>query len=681
MTGSELMAHDIAPRKFKSQDAHHGDQPPPTLLEDIRLIFSTILTDPGSSLAYGADSVLAVTVGLLAFNYHLGAAATALAAGVILGVYLIAVLVYNQMTKLHVHPVLGGGAFVSATITSHKVRNHPRLKKGLHVMGMTGTASLLADFPATQALSVISGVEALYFIPREDRLQWALGFVIFLSLIQRYGLSNLARYMIWPVLAFYTSNLLIQFAGIGIILSEGWTPPELKNVTAHGAFWPLAFAAIANGATLVTGVEVGYSSVNFPHHKGKAIRVSMWMLYAIVFLTYSLQMVNFLGLGVTYDGLHHRPVPIEIARSVGGALLPVGIPILENVVTGMDVIAIPFGLMTTVMLLLAAQTAQSDFPLEILRASRSKFFPRAVGDMAWRRTRPAPVIGGHEGVYNPRATILLGVLSLTIIFLFPSSHKIEGMYGLAVITAVAIDMLAYTLRQVRVRIYSPLTIVGVVVMAAMLVNILYNKFFVGAWFIVVLMGVYMVVFLVSEAIYQIWEEKLMLAPLELVLWYPAFQNKTIDQKNIVLVNNFHPGVIHFLKNYSKSEHIPLVVHFQTDLSENIPRDLPPWFKNIVVGPGTDTITAITRYVRKAKPNRVHLIPLLVRGIDPVRYLYFGNSIERLKNALSYHVDLQVEYNRERVSVTARDIVLQIFPSLRRWIKPSDEGAVNVRREN
>ncbi len=675
------MAHDIAPRKFKSQDAHHGDQPPPTLLEDIRLIFSTILTDPGSSLAYGADSVLAVTVALLAFNYHLGAAATALAAGVILGVYLLAVLVFNQMTKLHVHPVLGGGAFVSATITSSKVRNHPRLKKGLHVMGMTGTASLLADFPATQAISVISGVEALYFIPRESRLQWALGFVIFLSIIQRYGLSNLAKYMIWPVLVFYAGNLTIQLVGLGIIFTEGWTPPELKNVTANAAFWPVVLSAIANGATLVTGVEVGYSSVNFPHHKGKAIRLSMWMLYAIVFFTYSLQMVNILGLGVTYDGLHHRPVPIEIARTVGSHIFAGGFTFFGSYFPGAELVAIPFGLSTTLMLLLAAQTAQSDFPLEILRASRSKFFPRAVGDMAWRRTRPAPVIGGHEGVYNPRATILLGVLSLFIIYFFPSSHSIEGMYGLAVITAVFIDMLAFVLRQVRVRIYSPVTLIGCLVMAAMLVNILYNKFFVGAWFIVVLMGVYMVVFLISEAIYQIWEEKLMLAPLELVLWYPAFQNKTIDQKNIVLVNNFHPGVIHFLKNYSKSEHIPLVVHFQTDLSENIPRDLPPWFKNIVVGPGTDTITAITRYVRKAKPNRVHLIPLLVRGIDPVRYLYFGNSIERLKNALSYHVDLQVEYNRERVSVTARDIVLQIFPSLRRWIKPADEGNLTIRRDS
>ncbi len=665
------MSADNKPEKFKAYDGHSSgpDGAKPSLLSDIRLIFATILTDPGSSLAYGADSVFAVTVALLVANYQLGMAATLTAGGVILGVYLLAVLTFNRMTKQHVHPVLGGGAFVSATITAHKIRNHPRAKKALHLLGMGGTASLLADFPATQAISVIAAIEAMYFIPREDRLQWALAFVLSLSFVQRYGLGNLAKYMIWPVLLFYASNLTIQLTGIGIILDRGWQPATIHNVTADPThYWPLVLGAIANGATLVTGVEVGYSSVNFPFHKGRAIRVAMWMLYALVFCTYSLQLVNFLGLGTTYDLANYRPVPIEIARTVSNTLFPGGLSIAGYSVSGYDLLATPFGLITTMMLLLAAQTAQSDFPLEILRASRSRFFPRGIGDTAWRRTRPAPVIGGHEGVYNPRATILLGVLSLTIIYLFPSSHAIEGMYGLAVITAVAIDVFAYMIRQLRARHFNALTIATFVTMTLMLLNILYNKFFHGAWFIVVLMAIYMLVFLISEAIYEIWQERLNLTPLELILWYPHFQGKIVDRKNMVLVSNFHPGVIHFLKNYAKSGHMPQVVHFQTDLDEAIPVDPPEWFHNVRVNPGMDTITAITRYVRRTKPDRVHLIPLMVQGIDPVRYLYFGNSIERLKNALSYHADLQVEYNRERVRISGADILFHILPGLRRFWK-------------
>lgn len=667
MSAGKTDTHERRP--FKSGAPHEPSSHAPSLLSDIRLVFSTILTDPGSSLAYGADSVLAITVILISRDPASGTLATFIAGGAILLVYLLAIIVFNEMTRRHVHPVLGGGAFVSATITSSKIRHHPRLKRGLHLVGMGGTASLLADFPATQAISVISGVEALYFIPAADRLKWALGFVLALSLIQRYGLGNLARFMIWPVLAFYAANILIQLAGVALILERGWTPPQVHNLHNDSRpYWGLIFAAIANGATLVTGVEVGYSSVNLPHHKGRAIRISMWLLYAIVLVTYTLQLVNFLGLGVHYDLQHHRPAPIEIARAVGAAYFPGGAELLGVAITGMDLVATPFGLITTMMLLLAAQTAQSDFPLEILRAARSRFFPRAIGDMAWKKTRPAPVIGGHDGVYNPRATVLLGVLSLIIIYFFPSSHKIESMYGLAVITAVTIDIVAYLVRHIRAGRYPPITILAFVVMLGMLGNILYNKFFHGAWFIVLMMGLFMILFLASEAIYQIWEDRLMLAPLELALWYPAFQNKIIDPKNIVLVNNFHPGVIHFLKNYSKSGRMPLVVHFQTDLAENLPRDTPEWFKNIRVGPGTDTISAITRYVRLTRPDRVHLIPMLVRGIDPVRYLYFGNSIERLTNALSYHADLQVEYNRERVSISGTDILLHIFPGLRRRFK-------------
>ncbi|HNE25322.1 MAG TPA: hypothetical protein PLG78_19260, partial [Leptospiraceae bacterium] len=59
----------------------------PTLLEDIRIIFATILTDPGSSLAYGADALIHVTIGLIVSSYTLGVQATFIAAGIVLGVY------------------------------------------------------------------------------------------------------------------------------------------------------------------------------------------------------------------------------------------------------------------------------------------------------------------------------------------------------------------------------------------------------------------------------------------------------------------------------------------------------------------------------------------------------------------------------------------------------------------
>ena len=618
---------------------------PPSLLSDIRLIFATILTDPGSSLAYGADALIAVTVTLIAANYTLGLTATLLGGGMIMTVYLVAILVYNNMTRHHTHRQLGGGAFVSALITSNRIR-HPRLKKMIGFMGKCGTASLLSDFPATQAISIIAGVEALYFIPRPERLYWAFVIILFISFIQRYGLGNIAKYMIWPVLAFYAVNICINAVGIMTILQKGWHPPVIPPATLHlgikALFWPVVFIAVANGSTLITGVEVGYSSVNIPHHKGRAIRTSMWCLFVIVLVTYSMQLINFLGLGITYD--NHIPVPLQIAKHLGG-----------------DMLAGPLGVLTAIMLLLAAQTAQTDFPLEILRASRSNFFPKAIGDTAWRKTKPAPVIGGHEGVYNPRATLLLGTLSIVILVFFPSSHRIESMYGLAVITAMNIDIASYLVRQIRARKYSLLVILGMAIMTAMLGNILYNKFFEGAWFIVVLMVVYMLVFLVSEEIYKIWQEKLDVLPLEFALWFPAFMNLEADRKNIILVSKFHPGIIHFMKNYIKTGRIPLVVDFQTDIDEYIPDELPPWFENVKVPEGMNTIMAITNYIQEQKPDRVHLIPMLIRGIEPIQKYYFSNSIEPLKYALSEITNLQVEYNKERVIIRANDILRRILP--------------------
>ncbi|MDH5654554.1 MAG: KUP/HAK/KT family potassium transporter [Spirochaetia bacterium] len=622
-----------------------------SLLQDLRLVFATILTDPGSSLAYGADALVAVTAVLIYSDYSLGVKATVAAAAVVMTVYLFAILVYNKMTRVHTHKILGGGAFVSSHITSSKIKKHPRLKKIVGLLGKTGTASLLADFPATQAISIIAGVEALYFIPIEERLQYALLFIIFLSFVQRYGLANLAKYMIWPVLLFYTMNILINGYGISMIMLNGWErpvlPDSLDSVEAAHAL-PFIFGAIANGATLITGVEVGYSSVNIPHFKGKTIRISMWILYAIVLVTYSMQIINFLGLGVTYNT--HIPLPLQIANHLGG-----------------DHLAVPFGIVTAIMLLLAAQTAQTDFPLEVLRASRMNFFPRGIGDMSWKKTKSFAGIGGHGGVYNPRTTLILGILSITILYFFPSSHKIESMYGLAVLTAMNIDVLSFMIRQIRVKKISFLTVVSLIFIMMMLLNIIYNKFFEGAWFIVFLMVLYLAVFLISEAIYSIWKEKLDLVPLEFGLWYPAFQNLPIDEKNIVLVSKFHPGVVLFLKNYIKRGSMPLVIHFLTDkVDHDIPRERPDWFRVIHLPPNVDTISVISNYIKKANPDRVHLIPLLVKGYDSLMRLYFGNSIERLKEAISQHASLQVEYNKERIVISFYEIIRRIFPLIKKF---------------
>ncbi|MCR9142019.1 MAG: KUP/HAK/KT family potassium transporter [bacterium] len=634
----------------ESEHTSEHDEKPPSLLQDIRLIFATILTDPGSSLAYGADALIAVTIVLFASDFRTGMSATLIAGATVMLVYLVAIIVYNNMTRNHVHRVLGGGAFVSSLITSEKIQT-PWMKKTVQFMGKMGTGSLLSDFPATQAISLIAGVEALYFIPVEQRLAYAISFVALLSAVQRYGLGNLAKFMIWPVIAFYVSNLAIQIIGIGIILEQGWIwptiPPEVLEGKGLALFWPVIFTAVAAGATLITGVEVGYASVNYPYHKGKAIRISMWILYVLVLCTYSMQLINFMGLGVIYDT--HILVPIQIAKTIGG-----------------DLVAVPFGVLIAIMLLLAAQTAQSDFPLEILRASRSGFFPRGIGDTAWRRTRAPLGMGGHHGVYNPRAMILLGILSIIIMYFFPSSHKIEAMYGLAVITAMTIDIASYLLRQIRARKYAIMTILGLLIMLFMLGNIVYNKFFEGAWFIVILMFLYMIVFLFSEAVYGLWSEKVNMVPLELGLSFPAFQGLPVDRKNVLLISKFHPGVIHFLKNYRKSGHMPLCVHFQTDPEESLPEELPEWFENIVVPQGVDTITAITSFVQERKPERVHLIPLLVRGVDQIKHFYFGNSMETLKHSISQFADVQVEYNRERILITFSEIFHRIFPTLKRY---------------
>ncbi len=616
----------------------------PSIFQDIRLIFSTILTDPGSSLAYGVDSLIAVTVFLLVQDFVLGVWATVGAAALIMTVYLIAILIYNKMTIYHVHNKLGGGAFVSSLLAAHQIRS-PRIKKLILNLGKMGTASLLSDFPVTQAISLVAGVEALYFIPYNERFMYIIIFLLLISFVQRYGLSNLSRYLIWPVLLFYFSNLIIQFYGIHEIISQGWEKPNFseffKKNSIH-SFWPILLTGVANGATIITGVEVGYSSVNLPFYRGKSIRISMWILYSIILITYSLQIVNFLGLGVDqtiYGDLKSiPPIPLQIALHLGG-----------------DFIATAFGVITAIILLLAAQTAQSDFPLEFLRASRNGFFPRGLGDNAWKKHRPTPIIGGHQGVYNPKAILFLGILSLIIIVLFPDSHQIEGMYGLAIATTICIDIGSFFIRLTHIKKWSLLVIFGLVIMIGMLINIVYFKFFQGAWFIVVLMVLYMCFFFFSERIYKLWHSKLDMIPLHLVLHYPAFAKLPVDQKTVLLVSKFHPGILYFLKGYIKKGSMPLIIHFQNEQEVKENYQVPKWFRYVNLPFHQDTVSSISNHIRQIKPDRVILIPLLVQGLEQIQHHYFGNSIEQLKYEISEITELQVVYNQERVSLSFKEL--------------------------
>ena len=619
-----------------------------SVLSDLRIIFSTILTDPGSSLAYGTDAVIAVTSIIIYQNYKLGMLATLGVGAIIMLVYFVTILAFNIMSKYHSHKLYGGGSFISANLTAGKLKG-ANSKSFFRILAKIGSSSLLADFPVTQAISLISGIEALYFIPPSERIFYFLSFLFLISFIQRYGLGKLSYFMIWPVLGFYLMNLIIQSCGIYEIFKEGWEVPKLK-LDSNQSFHLLStiFMATANGITLITGVEVGYSSVNIPVNKHKTINLSIVILFIIVSITYILQMVNFLGLGINQFNFKTDipPVPIQIAYHIGG-----------------DFLATPFGILTAIILILAAQTSQTDFPQELLRASHENTFPKGIGDSSWRKTR-SPLGNSQHGVYNPNAIFLLGVITIIMIIYFPTSHKIEGMYGLAVVIAMSISVGSFLTRSIIAKKISYICLVAFIILIIMFFNILYNKFFEGAWFVLLLMFLYLLTFFASETIYKIWAEKQNVMPLDLILWYPAFANLPVDHKNLVLVSKFHPGVILFLKGFIKSGHMPLVVHFQSEFEEKIPKDLPKWYKVLPIEPNKDTVSSIVSYVKELKPSRVHLIPLLISGGNFIRKYFFGNSMDRLRYAISQVSSLQVEYNNVRVNISLPEILKRMLPRIK-----------------
>jgi len=172
------------------------------------------------------------------------------------------------------------------------------------------------------------------------------------------------------------------------------------------------------------------------------------------------------------------------------------------------------------MLLLAAQTAQTDFPLEVPRIPEQFLSARN-----WRHgmeaDAPPAGIGGHEGLYNPRATILLGGLtSLSCIFPDESRHRGHVRPGRHAYNDHCYSKLPAP--QVRAHRFSFVTALAFIIMVGMLFNVLFSKFFEGLVHSRAACFVSAPVHSV-DAIYKIWIEKMSLVPLTCSR-YPAFQN-------------------------------------------------------------------------------------------------------------------------------------------------------------
>jgi len=376
-----------------------ADAPHQTIGKTIGL--AVFASDALSSTAYATDEIQFVlaAAGVAAFSYSLP---ISLAIAVLLTIL---TLSYEQ--TIHAYPG-GGGAYIVA-----------RDNLG-ELPAQTAGAALLTDYILTVSVSVAAGVAQIssaYPSLFPYRVALSVGLILFIMLINLRGVRESGVVFAVPTYFF----LVMMFLTVAIGLSRYVTgslgvvvnPPSLGRTPFMSSVTLfLILHAFSSGTTALTGVEAisnGITAFKEPRSHNAGITL-IWMS----------AILGTLFLGITFLAVKIGTIPSEgetvISQLARTAYQGQGLFYLATIVA------------TTLILIMAANTAFADFPrLSALHAGDG-FLPR---QLTYR---------GSRLVYSRGIVSLALIASLLIILFHASVTALIPLYAIGV-------FLSFTLSQ------------------------------------------------------------------------------------------------------------------------------------------------------------------------------------------------------------------------------------------
>ena len=308
------------------------------------LALAVLSPDALSSVAYGPEAMMAILVlagaSELKLSLPIGAALAVLMLSVGLG--------YRQVIRAYPH---GGGSYVVASDALG-----PQ-------WGLLAGAGLIVDYILTVAVSVAAGVAAVTSaIPSvaPATVPIGLGVIVLLVAGNLRGVRDAGAAFAAPTYLFVAAIALIVIAGLIKAGSHGFHPvPPAPHRATEALGVLLVLRAFASGATAMTGIEVISNAVPVfrPPEAAHARQTLGVMLGLLISMFVGVVLV------AHFDGASPgggQTVLSQIAhRSVGG-----------GVAYGFVQVA------TTLVLLVAANSAFNGFPRLLYFIARDSFAPR-----------------------------------------------------------------------------------------------------------------------------------------------------------------------------------------------------------------------------------------------------------------------------------------------------------------
>ena len=420
-----------------------------------RVALAVFSSDPISSTAYATEEILLVLV-------FAGAAATGLALPIsvaIAGLLGILVLSYRQIIKTYSS---SGGAYVVS-----------RDNFGGLVASIAGSA-LIIDYILTVAVSVSAGTAALtsaFRVLEPWRVLIAVGFVVLLAWGNLRGLRESGRIFAVPTYLYVLGMAVVvvwgiwrwAFGGLGPIQ---YTPSEAPQLEGFGAALVpvslfLILHAFSAGVTALTGVEAISNGVSaFKQPQARNARTTLVGMAANM---------AFLFIGITFLATRFDARPFTDGN-------PTLVAQLARHVLGNPAAFIAIQVATLLILVLAANTSFSSFPLLASFAADDAILPRQL------RKR------GHRLVYSNGILVLSAAAVFLVIAFRADTHHLIPLYAIGVVTSFTLSQSGMARRHLRLR--EPgwrkgllINGAGALITLVVLVVIAITKFADGAWMV------------------------------------------------------------------------------------------------------------------------------------------------------------------------------------------------------
>ena len=358
-------------------------------------------SDALSSTAYATQEILFIlaAAGAAAFSLTFPIAVAIVA--------LLAVVTLSYQQTIHAYPN-GGGAYI---VARDNLGEKPAMVAG---------AALLTDYILTVAVSVSSGVAQLvsaYPNLYSWRVWISMAFVIFVMIINLRGVKESGIAFAIPTYFFIlimfvtviTGLIRLILGNLGVITA----PPALEVETTLATITPfLILHAFSSGTAALTGVEAisnGITAFKEPRSHNAGITL-IWMA----------GILGSLFLGISYLTVHIQAIPSEIETVIS--------QLARTIFNGQGFFYLAIISATTIILIMAANTAFADFPRLSALLAGDGFLPR---QLAYR---------GSRLVYS-RGIVALAVIACLLIAAFQASvSRLIPLYAIGV-------FLSFTLSQ------------------------------------------------------------------------------------------------------------------------------------------------------------------------------------------------------------------------------------------